>query len=106
MLIGRLRHRVELQSSTETRSSVGEPVKTWTTYATVWAGIEPLRGQVALVAQQINAELTHHVTMRYNSALDEGDRIVYGARIFDVNVIRNVGGRKSAHELLCKETVG
>jgi SPP1 family predicted phage head-tail adaptor len=112
MMKGRLRHRVKLQSSTETRhATTGEPVKVWSTYATVWARVEPLLGQVALVAQQVNAELTHRVTIRYHPSFRAVHRIVYedpdlGTRIFYPGPAKNIEERNVYQEILCKEAVG
>lgn len=100
---GELRHYIALQSSTETRGTGGSVVKSWSTHTSVWARVQPLTGQVALQAQQINAELTHRITIRYNSTLAEGDRVLWGSRIFDINVIRNLDERDIYQELLCKE---
>ena len=45
MRIGTLRHRVELQEPVENQDGYGEAERTYTTYATVWASVEPLSGR-------------------------------------------------------------
>lgn len=103
MQIGKLRHYVDLQSSDDVPNEFGEIEKTWSTFASVWASIEPLSGRELLQYQQLNAELSHRIVIRYNSSITPKCRIVYDARIFDINVIKNPDERNIFLELLCKE---
>ena len=103
MNAGQLRHRIELQSSDGSKNTFGEKEKIWTTYATVWASIEPLRGRELLWAQQISAELTHHIEIRYNSNVNAKHRARMGVRIFDFNTVKNVDEKDEMLEIFCKE---
>lgn len=103
MQAGQLRHRIELQSSDGSKNTFGEKEKIWTTYATVWASIEPLRGRELLWAQQISAELTHSILIRYNSDVTVKDRAKMGVRIFTFNVVKNMDEKDEMLEILCKE---
>ena len=67
MRAGLLRHRVELQSSTMDPNDFGEPVPTWTTYATVWGRVSALRGEERWAAQQLSGKVTHEVEVRWSS---------------------------------------
>jgi len=44
MRAGRLKKRVAIQQATDSRGATGQVIKTWATVATVWAGIEPIKG--------------------------------------------------------------
>jgi len=103
MRAGNLRHKLEIQENTPTRNAVGEEVDSWTTVATVWASIEPLSGVELLNAQQVAAETTVRIGLRYRSGVTAAHRIKFGARIFDINVVSNVGERNRELQLLCKE---
>ncbi len=81
---GRLRHRVEIQSFTESQDSSGEPSKTWSTEATVWAAIEPFVGKEAMDAGKIEARMTHKIRLRSRDGLTPDKRIKFGTRIFDI----------------------
>jgi SPP1 family predicted phage head-tail adaptor len=76
MVIGRLRTQISLQSYTESANALGERVKTYTTYATVWARVEPLKGTETVYAQGWASQPQYQITIRYNSDVDVGDRIV------------------------------
>ena len=62
---GQLDKVVTIEAVTETQNARGEPVPSWAAEATVWARIEPLRGQELVTAQQRAANVTHKITMRY-----------------------------------------
>lgn len=105
MRAGELRHKVKLQEYTILQNTYGEATKVWTTYATVWARIQPLKGNEALLAQQIKAELSHRLTIRYNSSVKAKHRVKFNERIFDVNSVRNLDERNVEQELMVKEAV-
>lgn len=105
MVIGKLRHYVQIQSSADAQDDYGEQSKVWTTVESVFASIQPLRGQELLEFQQINSELTHRLIVRHTSNAKQNNRIKFGARIFDINVPRNIDERNNMQELLCKEKV-
>jgi len=49
--IGKLRHRIALQSITTAKNAFGEDIPTWATYSTVWGSVEPLTGRELFNAQ-------------------------------------------------------
>lgn len=102
---GRLRYKIELQSAESTKDAAGQKQLFYTTYATVWAAIEPLTGREALVAQQVRASVTHKITVYYRNDLKPTHRIKYGSRIFDINVSKNLKEESVWHELTCTERV-
>lgn len=105
MQAGKLRKRVVIQTSAVTADSFGEPTATWTSAATVWASVEPLNGRELLRAQEVNAEVTVRVTMRYNTYASQTARLlVGGSRLLDINSLINHEERNEELELLCSET--
>lgn len=101
----KLHHKVQLQSSDDVKNELGEVEKTWSTFANVWASIEPLTGREILQYQQLNAELSHRIVIRHHSSVNPKCRIKFGMRIFDINVSLNLEERNIYQELLCKEAV-
>jgi len=105
MQAGKLRHRVQVQTYSETQDTYGEPDRTWTTATTVWASIEPLSGQELLAAQQLAAEASHRVIVRYNSSIAPTSRLKFGTRVFDIVSALNWQERGATMELFCKEVL-
>jgi SPP1 family predicted phage head-tail adaptor len=91
MKAGQLRHQVEIQANTPTQGVLGAMVDAWKTRATRWARVEPLSGKRLQYAQQIKAEVTHVVTMRYRDAiadLSHKDRLLlYGERVLTIDAV-------------------
>lgn len=105
MKIGQMTKRIALQSFTTTRDEVGQPIKTYATYDTVWAGLNSTRlgSEENEASNQVYSEVNYIFTIRYHSSIKAIDRIVFGARIFDINVIRDLNERNCTMELDCTE---
>lgn len=103
MRIGPLRHRIALQSSTPMQGEYGSEELVWSTYATVWASVEPLSGKELLNAQQQQAETTVRVRLRYLSTVTTEHRILYASRTFEIVSLINWMEKNKRIELLCKE---
>ncbi len=105
MRIGPLRHRIALQAGTGTQGEYGNIPLTFSTYATVWASVQPLSGRERLNAQQIHAETTHRIRLRYLSTVTTKDRISFDSRTFEIVSLINWDELNWMLELLCKEVV-
>jgi SPP1 family predicted phage head-tail adaptor len=101
MRAGRLRHRVQLQSYAETQDSFGYKAKTWSTFSTVWADIQPLRGAEGMEAQKLNSFQQYKITIRYDSAIDVKSRVVHGSDVYEVNSIADYREKHEFMELMC-----
>ena len=104
---GKLRHRLTIQTKTQTGDGYGEGSAALATLATVWGSIEPVRGTEFLNAQQVNAEVSHQIVLRYRSDLTvtPENQISYSGRTFEIQSIRNMGERDRTWEIDAKEVV-
>ena len=105
---GDLRRRVTIQQRSTTQDGFGQQAVTWADLLTVSAHIESLSGNQLNKAQSIYSEVTHKVTVRWQTVLSDikvvgSYRILYGTRIFDIGADLNVDERNRVIELLCKE---
>lgn len=100
--IGRLRHRVTIQSVTRTRDSYGDPIETWATTHTVWANIEPQTGRERVAAAQIVAETDVMIRIRYVAGILPTMQVVEGSDVYDILAVRNLYGRDRWLELFCR----
>ena len=103
MQIGKLRHRLQLQEATETQDTYGAVTSAWATITTVWGSIEPLRGNEALLAQEVHGSMVHRILIRAYTDLTVKWRIYDGKRYFYINEIRNFQERDIYQELICTE---
>jgi len=108
---GKLRHLITVQRQTGARDTVGNETDTWTTLAQTWGWIEPYVGSARAgreewVGKQLIGLDYTRVHLRWDSrlaSLSPKDRILYGARIFDVQAVNNRDERNYELELIAKE---
>jgi len=105
MNAGKLRHRATIQQLVNTDDGAGGSIETWQDIATVWAAIEPLRGNERYTAQQVQSTLTHKVTIRYREGIKPQMRLTYKGRIFDIVSAIDIKELHQWLELLCSEVV-
>ena len=105
MRAGKLRHRIEVQTSVETQDAYNQPTSVWTTAVTLWGSIEPLSGRELLRADAVMGEVTTRVRMRYDSNITPAARLKHGTRYFDIAAVMNREDRDAEVEVLCKEAV-
>jgi len=101
---GRLRHRLAIVQNSTELDDYGEPVTRPQTVATVWGSVEALSGRELLLAQQVSAETTHRVFLRWRDGLTKDMRVVHRESTLEIESILDRSGRRIELELLCKET--
>jgi SPP1 family predicted phage head-tail adaptor len=102
---GELRHRVTIQGRTITRNSYGEEKVDWMPVATVWAEVTDLSGREYFAAQQVQAEVTTRIRIRYRPGVAPEMRVVAGARTFDILAVLDPDGRRRELHLMCRGVV-
>jgi len=102
---GLLQYRVEIQQPTSTSDAMGQPVNTWKTTQTRWAGVMPLTSREGFFAKSVRPELSHRITLRWFDGLEHGHRIKMDARIFDIASIINVDEGNHTLQVDCVEVV-
>jgi SPP1 family predicted phage head-tail adaptor len=101
---GDLRHRITIQTFTESSNDYNEPVKTWATFATVWASVSPLIGREYFASQQITAEVTGKIRMRYLEGVTPKMRVLFSGKIYDIAAVIDIEERHIEHVLMVKES--
>ena len=70
ILAGDLNRRVTIERNMgEARDGLGNVVADWQPIARVWAAVRPLGGAKPVIADAINAETSHIVTIRWRSGM-------------------------------------
>lgn len=76
MRSGPLRYEVRLQRRVDTQDSAGQVVHTYTDFGSDFAAVEDLSQREFAAVQQVQAEATTRIRMRYRPDIDETCRIV------------------------------
>lgn len=107
MEAGKLRHRLRIeQDSGTTQDASGQTTSNWTEYQTVWAAIEPVSGLERWRAQQMQAETTHLIQIRYLDNVTTKMRGVFqNTRELEFLSVLNVGERNIELNIQAKERV-
>lgn len=102
---GEFDQRVALQSLTSAQSSMGDEAGVWSTNATVWARVEPLRGMAYFAAGQAQRTSDHRITIRWRSGVSAGMRLLWRGEPYAIDAALDVGGKKERLELMCTKGV-
>jgi len=104
-MIGGMRHRVMIQSERRTTDTDGSAALRWYDDVSVFAAIEPASGRERFFGMQLEASITHKITIRYRADMAPKKRLLYNGRAFQVRAVLNRDERKRFQELLCEEGV-
>ena len=105
MAIGKLRHKVTVQSVATSQNVYGEQVDAWEDGSERYASIEPLTGRELSEANQVSAKINHKIRMRHVPGIKPRDRITHGARVFEIITVANWHERGETTVALCVEGV-
>ncbi len=96
-MIGEMRQRLILQKESRSEDGGGGAALSWTTVATVWASIEPVRAYEKVTGEKPVGSITHRITTRYEAAIspqpDAAMRFIWGSRTFNIRGVRNSSER-------------
>jgi SPP1 family predicted phage head-tail adaptor len=104
MIIGHLRHKLTVLAEQDgDADAFGAPVREFLSAGTVDAEVVHLSGVELQIAQQVNAQVTHRVTLRYLHGLTVQHRFQLGERSLEIFDINDVDERHICHICLCRE---
>jgi SPP1 family predicted phage head-tail adaptor len=102
MPAGRLRHRIAITQPAESSDGAGGVTTTWSTLATLWGSIEPLRGREFLDAQGAQGEVSTKIVLRYRADITPKMRAVWSTHTYEINTV-TFDPRRTYTELMCNE---
>ena len=109
MGIGQRRHQLAIQEPGRTQDpTTGELVAVWTTVATVWASIEPLRGRELLQNEQVLGDIDIRIRIRWSPLADTftlAHRAMHQGSVFNFVSIAHVRLEQREIEIMAKSGV-
>jgi len=102
MDIGKLKTKILIEQVIETANDYGELIKTWSTFAPAWAEIRPITGREYYAANQINAEITAEIRIRYVAGITPKMRVNNNSQLFDIKTVINT--QNANKEIVLKVT--
>lgn len=101
MRAGQLRHSIVIQRQASSLNSYAENEGTWSPWATVRAGIEPLSGRELIASGQNLAQQNVRIVIRYRSGVTAQMRVVWGTNLYNIQAVINPEHRNAMLELMC-----
>lgn len=92
--IGTMRHRLVLQSPTDTVDSFGQPIRSWATYTTVWAQVIAQGGTEVQQAGQLSGLVTYQVVIRTLSTVAMTHRMIWGTKTLNIQSVIPLDGER------------
>ena len=104
--VGDLRHRIQFAETESSVTSFGTTIdETPTTDDTVWAAISPSSGREFFDQEQVQAENTVVVLIRYRSGTSPKQQFTHDGKTYEIISVKNMDERDFYMYLLCKEIV-
>ncbi len=95
MRAGRLNTRITIEQPSESRSATGAVVTTWSTLATVWAEVVPLRGREFYAAQAVQAETDVKYRIRWRDDVTPKMRINASGVLHDIRAVFDAANERA-----------
>jgi SPP1 family predicted phage head-tail adaptor len=102
---GKLKHRVTIQIPGNARNSYGEITESYTTFATVWASVQPLSGREYFNSQQEHSEVSTRIRIRYLYGVVPKMRVIMGSKTYLIKDVINKDEGNVELQLMCKEVI-
>lgn len=99
-----LRHRITIQTLTETADGSGGFSSSWADTVSIWAGITPASGYERAQGMQLEAVITHKIIMRYRTDVTAKQRIKYGTRYFAITSVINLDEANRYLQIMAAES--
>lgn len=103
MRAGSLDQRITIQQPPTTLDAGGEAQGDWTTFADVWARVEPLRGRQLEAARTVYGDVGVQINMRYIDGVKIKMRVKHDAKTYQIEAVMNIQSQNRELELLCSE---
>ena len=107
MQAGQLKHKLDIETELNSQDAYGQTAQQWVAFLRgLWAEIEPISGREYFSSQQVNAEISHRIKIRYRAGIKPNMRVKFGAaRVFNiVSVIDLKEAHREIH-LMCTEVI-
>jgi SPP1 family predicted phage head-tail adaptor len=101
--IGALRHRLVIEQPLDIDDGAGGATRSYAALATVFAAIETLDAQPALMDNRPGARRSLRILVRWRADLDCAHRLRLGPRLFFIRAIADADDRRRRLALLCEE---
>lgn len=87
---GKLNRKVEIMELTKVPDGSGGYEDAFLPIKKVWANIKPIYGKEYYEAQQAQAQISHRITIRYNSVVNRAHIISFDNKLYDIQYLLDI----------------
>lgn len=92
-----------IERKTATQDANGEETISWATWATVYAAVEPLRGQEYMAGRTQQASVDTRIRIRYQDGVTTDTmRVRQGSDVYDIEAVIHVREQNRELHLMCR----
>jgi SPP1 family predicted phage head-tail adaptor len=102
MRAGSLNNLITIQQLAAGQDEIGQPVQTWSDFATEWADIRHQSGLETIKADAVTSTVRASIRIRYRSDLNSGMRVLHGATAYNILAVLPDLARKEYVDLACE----
>lgn len=93
--ISSLRHRLKIETLSQSSDGQGGYIESWSELATVWGKLEPVSTSERLYAKKIEYQRSHKCVIRYRNDVTQTMRIVFDNRYFQIKSVHSPDERRA-----------
>ena len=106
MSVGQRRHIVTVERKGTVRGSMGEEIETWTALTRkAWCKIVPGKGREAEESRRETGRVPTRFYTAYRTDITQAMRLRFGARLFEIVHVANIGEMNRELEILTVEVI-
>lgn len=102
MRTGTLNSRVVVEQQSTTQDALGQPVLTWSTFATLWANIKHTSGIETIKADALTTVTKVSIQVRYRTDIKAAMRVVHGTDVYNIVSVLPDKEAKNFTNLVCE----
>lgn len=87
----KLDRRIIIESFSDSRDDYGQPVRTWSTFATVWSGVKLNIGKEVFASKDKVKERIVDFKVRYRTDITNEMRIIYNSNYYEIEDVVELG---------------
>ena len=92
--INELRHRITLQTLTNTADGQGGFTQSWADLTTIWGKLEPVSANERNFGERVEYQRSHKCVIRSRSDVVASMRVTFDSRTFQIKGVRRVDERR------------
>ena len=99
---GSLTSRISILQRSTSVDSIGQPVETWSTLATVWADVRHTGGLEAIKADRDTSIVRASMRVRWRTDVNAGMRVTHAGSAYEIRAVLPDSRRREYVDLVCE----